>query len=332
MMNNKIIADYVWLDGICELRSKTRVINSENCRTFELLDWNYDGSSTHQANTENSEVILKPKSQFRCPFRKGNNVILICDTYIGDQKHPSNTRYDAVKIFEKYKDEKPWYGLEQEYYIFDKKTNLPLSHNNSHDKNKHYCSVGGNKCFGRKLSDLHLEYCLYSGIEISGTNAEVSTGQFEYQIGPVEGISAADQLIASRYILHKLTEEMDLYVSFDPKPCVWLSGSGCHTNFSTEKMRLDGGISYIKKAIDKLKLKHDYHMSIYGAGNIQRMTGNCETSDYNSFSSGVGDRTASIRIPTDTFVKKWGYFEDRRPAANCDPYLVTSSILKTIME
>ena len=56
-----ILAEYLWLDGNQEVRSKTRVIN-EYCDA--LKEWSYDGSSTHQATTENSEIILKPVMVF----------------------------------------------------------------------------------------------------------------------------------------------------------------------------------------------------------------------------------------------------------------------------
>ena len=37
---------------------------------------------------------------------------------------------------------------------------------------------------------------------------------------------------------------------------------------------------------------------------------------------GVANRGASIRIPRDAEKSGRGYMEDRRPAANCDPYRV----------
>ena len=70
-------------------------------------------------------------------------------------------------------------------------------------------------------------------------------------------------------------------------------------------------------------------MNIYGKDNHLRMTGTCETSSYDKFSYGIGSRTSSIRIPTTTFYSKFGYFEDRRPSSNMDPYLVTSKLFET---
>lgn len=49
------------------------------------------------------------------------------------------------------------------------------------------------------------------------------------------------------------------------------------------------------------------------------------------FHTGVAHRGASIRIPRGVSDAGCGYFEDRRPSSNCDPYSVVSRILKTII-
>lgn len=53
---------------------------------------------------------------------------------------------------------------------------------------------------------------------------------------------------------------------------------------STKSMRNDGGFDIIKKAIEKLKLKHKEHIAAYGEGNERRLTGRHETADINTFS------------------------------------------------
>ena len=111
------------------------------------------------------------------------------------------------------------------------------------------------------------------------------------------------------------------------------NGSGCHTNFSTKNMRIGThnkqGIEYILEAIEKLKHNHDEHILQYGNNNKLRMTGKNETSDYYNFTSGQANRTCSVRIPNKVIIESKGYFEDRRPSSNMDPYLVTSLLFKT---
>lgn len=333
---NYTLADYVWIGGNGELRSKTKVIYQQGASVDLGLEdfpyWNYDGSSTDQADGNTSEIFIHPKRVFNCPFRKRGKIIL-CDTYTPDLVPAKNNhRYFAEKIFRKYADQKPWYGLEQEYYIFDVSSNMPIGFNPYGKQGQYYCSVGGQNAFCRNISDEHLEACLNAGINISGTNAEVAPCQWEFQVGPVEGIDASDQLWIARYILERISEKYNTYIVYDPKPLKgdW-NGSGCHTNFSSENMRNEGGLMVINKAIEKLKEKHMEHMEIYGKNNTERMTGEHETSDYYTFSCGIGSRKSSVRIPNETMINKMGYFEDRRPAANMDPYQVTSKILETIM-
>lgn len=53
--------------------------------------------------------------------------------------------------------------------------------------------------------------------------------------------------------------------------------------FSTKSMRTDGGYEVIKKAIEKLGLKHKEHIAAYGEGNDRRLTGKHETADIKNF-------------------------------------------------
>ena len=183
-----------------------------------------------------------------------------------------------------------------------------------------------------RISDKHLIYCLEAGINICGTNAEVAPSQWEFQIGTSDMLTVSDDLIVSRYILNKIAEEYNCYISFEPKPFGpnW-NGSGGHTNFSTKEMREKTvGFSFIKDACKKLMNNHEEHIKVYGKNNELRLTGIHETSSINKCSYDIANRNASIRIPLQVSINNCGYLEDRRPASNLNPYLVTSAIVKTV--
>ena len=339
MLDNCVILEYIWLDSLNEFRSKTRVLSSVTEFDFACVPiWNYDGSSTGQAEGTDSEIFLIPVAMFRDPFRQTNipAYLVRCDMLDKNKKPLINYyRHHALKTFETHKHLEPWFGLEQEYFIINPQTNLPLGfeqNKNPDPQGKYYCSVGTDRALGRDIPEMHLEKCLYAGIKICGINAEVAPGQWEYQIGPCVGIDAGDHLWVSRYILNRVAELKGLNISYHPKPLgpnVDWNGSGCHTNYSTNLMRGLNGINYINIAISRLSKNHAFHMSSYGEHNKMRMSGIHETSSYDLFTVGRANRGASVRIPNVVLEEGCGYFEDRRPAANCDPYSVTCLILET---
>lgn len=136
---------------------------------------------------------------------------------------------------------------------------------------------------------------------------------------------------AARYLLMRIAELNKMTVSFEPKIFSDWNGSGAHTNFSTKKMREGtGGMAYIEEMMTKFSNMHLEHMDLYGEGNKQRLTGIHETSPYDKFSYGAGNRAASVRIPTQTLKDNGkGYIEDRRPASNVDPYVVSGMVFAT---
>ncbi|KAJ0238400.1 Glutamine synthetase cytosolic isozyme 1-3 [Hirschfeldia incana] len=333
----QIIAEYIWIGGSgMDIRSKARTLPGPVSDPSKLPKWNYDGSSTGQAAGDDSEVILYPQAIFRDPFRRGNNILVMCDAYTpAGNPIPTNKRHNAAKIFSNSKvaTEEPWYGIEQEYTLMQKGVNWPIGWpvgGFPGPQGPYYCGVGADKAIGRDIVDAHYKACLYAGISISGVNGEVMPGQWEFQVGPVEGISAGDQVWMARFLLERITEISGVNVSFDPKPVPgdW-NGAGAHCNYSTKTMRNNGGLAVIKKAIEKLQAKHKQHIAAYGEGNERRLTGKHETADINTFSWGVANRGASVRVGRDTEKEGKGYFEDRRPASNMDPYVVTSMIAET---
>lgn len=335
-----MIFEYIWLDNCGNIRSKTRVLENNYNLLTNIPEWNYDGSSTGQINGDgNTEIILKPCALFTSPFKiskkeselnkKLESFIVLCDIYdIYGAPHPDNKRFWAKKIFDKYPDAKPWYGYEQEYFIIDYHTNKKINFEKV-AQGDFYCANGHQNIYHRQFVEEHMELCLEAGLTLSGINAEVAPGQWEFQIGPVEGIKSCDELIVARYLLVRLSEKYGFTINFHPKPFAGYNGSGCHTNFSTVETREEGGFDFIVNSMKSFEKNHTEHIKVYGTDNDKRLTGIHETAPLNKFSWGVGTRNTSIRIGNQVKKDGKGYFEDRRPASNMDPYEVASIILDT---
>ena len=328
---SQFVCEYIWIGGNGELRSKTRVLRNIQLNSSNFIDnipeWNYDGSSTNQASIDgNTEVVLKPCVCYKDILRyidKYMCILVLCDTYDNfGQPLPTNHRKPAKDIFDKIIDYESWFGIEQEYYI--KFNSVPFSPLNN---GSHYC--GFSNKFEKAIAEEHLEICLLFGLNISGINAEVATNQWEFQIGPSKNIHAADELVIARYLLQRVAEKYDATIDYSPKVLENASGSGCHLNYSNKKTRAVNGIVEIMSCMKKLERRHNEHINVYGEDNHLRLTGKHETSELNKFTWGIGTRNTSIRIPTITQKNGCGYFEDRRPAANIDPYQAISILAET---
>ena len=329
-MKHKV--EYVWLDGYKpepNLRSKTKIVDGAGGLKLEdLPEWGFDGSSTQQAEGHFSDCLLKPVKLVIDPQRT-NGWIVLCEVLNPDgTPHPSNMRAHL--------EDHPnnWYGFEQEYTFVEDgrpvgfpKDGYPAP------QGQYYCGVGGGLVTGRDVVEEHLDVCLAAGLDITGINAEVMLGQWEFQVMGKGNKEACDQLWIARYFLHRISEEQGFKVEFHPKPMVgdW-NGSGLHTNFSTNEMREVGGKELFDNIFSAFERNHIKHIANYGSSNEMRLTGRHETQSIDKFSWGVSDRGSSIRVPQAT-AKEWiGYLEDRRPASNADPYRIVRVIEQSLKE
>lgn len=331
----KTQVEYVWLDGgktQC-LRSKTKIVAGEVKKLSDVETWGFDGSSTNQAEGHSSDCGLKPAFMIEDPLRGNGNKIVLCEVMNADgTPHPSNTRARCVESNKKYTREEFWFGIEQEYTLFQ--DGRPLGWPEvgfPAPQGPYYCGVGANRVFGREIIEAHTQMCMDAGLSIWGTNAEVMPGQWEFQVGPLGPVAVGDELWMARWLLSRIGEEYDVSVSLAPKPIPgdW-NGTGAHTNVSTKATRSLGGLKAIEEACKKLEKRHEEHIAVYGEENDKRLTGRHETCDIHTFRWGVSHRGASIRIPLYTAEAKKGYFEDRRPAANMDPYKVVTALMETV--
>jgi len=331
----KVKAEYIWIDGhkpTAKLRSKTKVFEGPVKSLDDIPMWGFDGSSTMQAEGSDSDCMLKPVYYLPDPIRGGDDILVMNEVRKPDGSiHESNTRARLVEIAEKHKDEDAWFGIEQEYTFF--KGRSPLGWPNGGypaPQGPFYCGVGADEVFGRDIVEDHMDICLQAGIQISGVNAEVMPGQWEFQVGSLGPLEVSDQLWIARWILYRIAENYGVNATLHPKPVKgdW-NGAGAHANFSTKPMRENGGLKIIESACEKLGRKHEEHIAVYGAHNEERLTGLHETCALHEFRYGVSDRGASIRIPMDTANNGKGYLEDRRPSANMDPYQVCAALIET---
>ena len=332
-MSQKSKLEYIWLDGFKptqSLRSKTRIERDFSGKIEDCPMWSFDGSSTQQAEGNDSDCLLKPVAIFPDPDRSNGYLVMTEVLNADGTPHESNGRATIDDD-----DNDFWFGFEQEYFLNDPTTNLPLGFPENgypSPQGHYYCSVGAKNAFGRDIVEDHLDQCLEAGINVEGINAEVATGQWEYQVFAKGAKNAGDQVWVARYLAERNAEKWGVSIDLHPKPIKgdW-NGSGMHANFSNEAMRTKGGEELFNKiceAFDGKNIKK--HMDVYGAHNEERLTGLHETQSIDNFSYGVSDRGASIRIPIGTVEDGWvGRLEDRRPASNGDPYKIASVIVST---
>jgi glutamine synthetase len=341
MITSKQILEYVWIDIEGNLRSKIKVVQSNKNPVTDVSEcpiWNFDGSSTGQSSGDVSDVILSPVRIYKNPLIDyPNSLLVLCECLNRDMTpHESNHRPKCANTSDEFESFECLFGIEQEYILFER-NKIPHKWQSMNEpgiggQGPYYCAVGGDRAFGREISEEHLLSCLKAGINICGTNAEVMPSQWEFQIGTCDMLTVSDDLYMARFLLNKISEKYNCVASFHPKPFEKWNGSGGHTNFSTKQMREENGIEHIYEACIKMSKKHIEHINVYGTDNDKRLTGIHETSSINKYTYAPLNRNCSIRIPLQVCNDKCGYLEDRRPSANLNPYLVTEIMVRTICQ
>ena len=170
-MMDKAKLEYIWLDGYeptQNMRSKTMVRNDFSGELDECPMWCFDGSSTLQAEGGDSDCLLKPVAIFPDPQRD-NGYLVMCEVMNADgTPHSSNGRATIEDD-----DDDFWFGFEQEYFIMDSETQLPVGFpvgGYPGPQGLYYCSVGGKNTHGRSFVEEHADLCLDAGINFEGIN------------------------------------------------------------------------------------------------------------------------------------------------------------------
>ena len=339
-----VTAEYIWVDGTVPtalVRSKTKIFPHPGgeIAISSFPQWSFDGSSTNQAPGNDSDCILEPVRFIHDPIRGEGAYLVLCEVLNPDGSvHATNNRARLRVAMEKggYAADF-WAAFEQEYTFFEgsRPLGFPAERRFPAAQGPYYCGVGADEVYGREVVEEHMKACMAAGIPLTGINAEVMPGQWEFQCGGpgIDPLFASDALWLARWLLYRVGEDYDISATLDPKPVPgdW-NGAGMHTNISTAEMRAAGGDKAIFAACEKLGKNHERHIEQYGAGNEFRLTGRHETCSIREFKYGVADRTCSIRIPRMVATDGCGYLEDRRPAANADPYLVCQALVSTILD
>jgi glutamine synthetase len=330
----KVKLEYIWLDGYQptqSLRSKTKIVSDFGGKLKDCPMWAFDGSSTEQSTGGKSDLVLKPVALYPDPAIKNGYLVMTEVLDENGKPHPSNGRGQIEGD-----DSDFWFGFEQEYFLWNPETNLPLGFpagGYPAPQGPYYCGVGATKAYGREIINEHIDLCIEAGINIEGTNGEVAAGQWEFQIFAKGAKDAGDQVWVARYLAERNAEKYGLAINWHCKPLGdtdW-NGSGMHCNFSNSILRNAGSKETFDKICNAFASVIKEHIAVYGADNHLRLTGKHETQSIDKFSYGVMDRGASIRIPLAVVEKGWkGWLEDRRPASNADPYKVAARIIKTV--
>ena len=310
--------------------------------------WTYSGNSSGRGSDFDSDCVIKPVNIYKNPLEKNSYLILCEELDTKEKPYDTNIRAWLRNLLgnDKVKNKKVWIGYEQEYVFLkdgkilgwlDDKPVDNLYSGNIYDNTSPTREISPYYCgrnVGENIAREHMNACIEAGVKICGINAEGMLGQWEYQIGPGNPIQMADDLWIARGLMEKICDKYNITVSLDPKPSKVNKNpeesrpSDCHINISTEDMRSENGVSNINSAIEILEKKHHRDIKLFGTKNDERFKYiNNRSSD---FSWGIMKRSVSVRIPWQVAKDGKGYLEDRRPSANCDPYLVVWRLIKTI--
>ena len=260
-------------------------------------------------------------------------MLVLCEVYAADGKpHPTNTRAALRQDGEEVRQARMLFGIEQEYTFFKdgRPYGFPIGGFPA-PQGPYYCGVGSDEIFGREIVEEHLDTCIDAGLSLSGTNAEVMPGQWEFQIGPLGPLEVSDQLWVARWLLHRIAEDYDVVATLDAKPMKgdW-NGAGAHTNFSTKAMREEAATS--PSRTPARRSARSGSCTSRTTATTSRTASPGTTRRRRGTSSATACPTAAPRSASRGRSHKdgKGYAEDRRPNANMDPYMVTRLIVETV--
>eukprot|EP00884_Botryococcus_braunii_P005620 jgi/Botrbrau1/15059/Bobra.118_2s0007.1 len=341
----RCVATYVWIgeDSGNDIRSLRRVLSYKPNGISDVPVAVCDGTYLSAPSGLPSVLVLHPASLYDNPHSPERDVVVLCQPVWmhiptaedKGQIHSmaANRRDTCESIMRRASDHEPEFVVVQEYSLRDARTNQPLggAHLETPKTGKSYCAVGSRFVAGRSFSDKHMDFCLAAKLQVGGNYPLSCQGQFAYLLGPCQGIELADQLIISRWLLQQLSEEFGVIVDMNQNPCPgrW-QPTGAFLRYRTTQTSGPQGLAEIHRHMRCLKMNHHTMQNFYrgfSKDNDNLQTAASTAGNAAGFTWGIENRGASVRIPLHVHCQGGGYYEDRRPASDVEPYLATSILV-----
>lgn len=340
--------DLKYVDLIGKLRHLTFPIsNWENVRKF---GGGFDSSSLKGfKKTEKSDMVLLPdeRNSFIDPFYDNKTLSVFAKIYYSDKirRYERDPRYILEKVIALVKSElkvdKILFLPELEFYVFSKVkiTNTPHNfgvHLSSEEKE----AVITGAYHQAPPADFYSEHRNHlvrlfqdAGIEVKYHHHEGGEyGQSEIETLFADGLTSADNVIISKYLIKNYFHREGKFATFMPKPLKSKHGSGLHYHHILERQ----GKSLFKGKKDGLSSLGEHyvngilsHLAALCAftnpttNSYKRLTGGFETPK--AASIGMADRTSAIRIPG--YAKENTPIEYRVGDATANPYFALVALL-----
>ena len=100
-MSKKSKLEYIWLDGFKptqSLRSKTRIERDFSGKVEDCPMWSFDGSSTQQAEGNDSDCLLKPVAIFPDPDRSNGYLVMTEVLNADGSPHETNAEQQLMMM------------------------------------------------------------------------------------------------------------------------------------------------------------------------------------------------------------------------------------------
>ena len=165
--------------------SKTKVLADG----ADLPIWGFDGSSTNQAPGSNSDCVLKPVFSCPDPIRGGDDKLVMCEVLLPDMTPHVDEHARVAHADRREVRERTSRCSASSRSTRSSRTGRPHGFPDGGGfpapQGFYYCGIGADEVYGRDVVEAHLDACIEAGLGISGINAEVMPGQWEFQVGPL---------------------------------------------------------------------------------------------------------------------------------------------------